>query len=47
VGGEAGVQHILELLRAEIALDLMLCGLANPDEVTRDLLVPANTLVPV
>ena len=46
-GGEAGVRHILELLRAELALDLMLCGLASPEEVTRDLLVPADTLVPL
>jgi 4-hydroxymandelate oxidase len=43
VGGEAGVRHILELLRAELALDLMLCGLASPQEVTRELLVPADT----
>jgi hypothetical protein len=41
------VRHILELLRAELALDLMLCGLASPAEVTRELLVPADTLVPV
>ena len=45
VGGEAGVRHILELLRAELALDLMLCGLASPAEVTRELLVPADTVV--
>jgi 4-hydroxymandelate oxidase len=45
VGGEAGVRHILELLRAELALDLMLCGLASPEEVTRELLVPADTVV--
>ena len=41
------MRHILELLRAELALDLMLCGLASPAEVTRELLVPADTLVPV
>ena len=40
IGGEAGVQHILELLGAEIALDLMLCGQASPAAVTRDLIVP-------
>jgi 4-hydroxymandelate oxidase len=45
VGGEAGVRHILELLRAELALDLILCGLPGPDAVTRDLLVPADTVV--
>ena len=45
-GGESGVRHILELLRAELALDLMLCGLGSPAEVTRELLVPADTLVP-
>src|SRR5215207_3177794 len=45
LGGESGVRHILELLRAELALDLMLCGLSSPAEVTRELLVPANTVV--
>ncbi len=40
VAGEGGVRHVLELLRAELALDLMLCGLASPDNVDRSLLVP-------
>ena len=44
VGGEAGVHHVLEMLRAELALDMMLCGLGSPAEVARDLLVPADTL---
>jgi 4-hydroxymandelate oxidase len=44
VGGEAGVWHVLELLRAELALDLMLCGLASPDAVDRSLLVPAGAI---
>jgi 4-hydroxymandelate oxidase len=43
VGGEAGVRHVLELLRAEIALDLMLCGLASPMEVTRQLVVRSDS----
>jgi 4-hydroxymandelate oxidase len=41
VSGEAGVRHVLELLRAELALDLMLCGLASPVEVDRALILPA------
>ena len=41
VDGEAGVRHVLELLRTELALDLMLCGLASPTEVERSLIVPA------
>ena len=45
VGGESGVGHILELLRAELALDLMLCGLASPEAVTRELLVAADSVV--
>jgi 4-hydroxymandelate oxidase len=40
VDGEAGVRHVLELLRAELALDLMLCGLASPAEVNRALIAP-------
>jgi 4-hydroxymandelate oxidase len=42
VAGEAGVRHVLELLRAELALDLMLCGLASPAEVDRSLLVSSD-----
>jgi 4-hydroxymandelate oxidase len=38
-GGAAGVRHVLDLLRAELALDLMLCGAGSPEAVTRDLLV--------
>jgi 4-hydroxymandelate oxidase len=44
LGGEAGVRHVLDLLRAELALDLMLCGLASPAEVDRSLLVPAGAI---
>jgi 4-hydroxymandelate oxidase len=44
VAGSAGVQHVLELLKAELALDLLLSGLGSPAEVTRDLLVPAGPL---
>jgi 4-hydroxymandelate oxidase len=44
LGGEAGVRHVLELLRAEIALDLMLCGVASPDAVPRELIVPKGPL---
>jgi 4-hydroxymandelate oxidase len=42
VGGEAGVYDLLELMRSELTRDLMLCGLARLDEVTRSLLVPAS-----
>jgi 4-hydroxymandelate oxidase len=43
IGGEEGVRHVLELVRAELALDLMLCGLASPDHVERSLVVPAGS----
>ena len=33
--GEDGVQHVLELLREELALTLCLLGCASPEEVTR------------
>ena len=39
------MRHVLELLRAELALDLMLCGLASPAEVDRSLLVPAGEVL--
>ena len=45
VDGEAGARHVLELLRAELALDLLLCGLRNPGEVDRFLLVPFDALI--
>ena len=35
VDGAAGVQRVLELLRAEIELALALCGCASPADVTR------------
>lgn len=35
VDGEAGVAHVLELLRAEIAAALALCGCCSPADVTR------------
>jgi 4-hydroxymandelate oxidase len=42
VDGADGVGHVLELLRAELALDLMLCGLASPSDVDRALLFPVH-----
>ena len=39
LGGASGVRHVLALLQAELALDLMLCGLGSPEEVDRSLLV--------
>ena len=35
VDGEAGVKHVLELLRAEIELGLALLGCRSPDAVGR------------
>lgn len=42
VDGEAGVYNVLELLRQELDIDLMLCGLASVQEIERSLLVRAN-----
>ncbi len=42
VGGEAGVRHVLDLLTTELARDLLLCGLADPAEADRSLLVRAD-----
>ena len=42
MGGEPGVRHVLELLRAELARDLLLCGRASPRDVDRSLLVPSD-----
>lgn len=44
LAGSTGVHHVLDLLRNELALDLILCGLASPAEVTRELLVPIGPL---
>lgn len=44
VDGESGVRHVLELLRAEIELDMLLCGCRNVAQITRDLLVRPGPL---
>ena len=41
VSGEAGASHVLNLLRAELELDLRLCGLKSVESVPRSLLVEA------
>jgi 4-hydroxymandelate oxidase len=38
VDGEAGVHHVLELLRTEFDLAMALCGCRNVGEITRDLI---------
>jgi len=38
VDGEAGVRHVLELLRTEFDLALAMCGCHNVAEITRDLI---------
>jgi 4-hydroxymandelate oxidase len=45
VGGEAGVSRVLELLRAEIVSDMILCGLENLGEIDRRLVVPIGPLI--
>jgi 4-hydroxymandelate oxidase len=45
VDGEAGVSQVLELLRAEIESDMMLCGLANLGEIDRTLVIPVGPLI--
>ena len=42
VGGEAGAGHVLGLLRAELELDLLLCGLKSTQAVPRSVLVDAR-----
>jgi len=34
VGGEDGARHVLELLRDEVELALLLCGCTTPSDVT-------------
>jgi isopentenyl diphosphate isomerase/L-lactate dehydrogenase-like FMN-dependent dehydrogenase len=38
VDGEAGVRHVLELLRTEFDLAIALCGCRNVAEITRDVI---------
>ena len=40
VGGEAGVRHSLELLRAEVTLALQLLGCRSVGDVTRNHVAP-------
>jgi 4-hydroxymandelate oxidase len=44
VRGEAGVAHVLELLRAEIAMAMTLSGCAHIEGVTRALVVPEGVV---
>ncbi|WP_218010422.1 lactate 2-monooxygenase [Actinomadura chibensis] len=41
LAGQAGVQHVLRCLQAELELTLALSGIARPDELTPELLVRA------
>jgi isopentenyl diphosphate isomerase/L-lactate dehydrogenase-like FMN-dependent dehydrogenase len=41
VGG-AGVRHVLELPQAELARNLLLCGLVSPTEADRFFVVPVG-----
>ena len=36
VGGEEGARRVLELLRAELELALLLCGCSEPADLGRD-----------
>jgi 4-hydroxymandelate oxidase len=42
VGGEEGAYRVIEMLRAELSLDLTLCGCASVSEVERGLVTPAG-----
>jgi isopentenyl diphosphate isomerase/L-lactate dehydrogenase-like FMN-dependent dehydrogenase len=44
LGGGEGALRVLELLRNELATDLLLCGLASVQAVRRGLIVPAGPL---
>jgi 4-hydroxymandelate oxidase len=44
LAGADGVARVLDLLRAEVALDLLLCGKASVSEVDRSLVVPVGPL---
>jgi 4-hydroxymandelate oxidase len=41
VGGEAGVRHVLQIMRAELDLALALCGCPDVQTVGRDLVTRA------
>jgi 4-hydroxymandelate oxidase len=44
VGGEAGVERVLQLIRAELELDLKLSGCTTVDDISRSLIVPTGPL---
>ncbi|MGI8968747.1 MAG: alpha-hydroxy acid oxidase [Chloroflexota bacterium] len=44
VNGEAGVLHVLNLLREELATAMLLCGCASVQEISQELLVPPGEL---
>ena len=42
LGGEPGVHHAASLLREEISRDMAMLGISNLDQMTREMLVPAQ-----
>jgi 4-hydroxymandelate oxidase len=44
VGGESGVERVLQLIRAELELDLKLSGCTTVDDISRSLIVPTGPL---
>ena len=42
LAGEPGVHHVASLLREEISRDMAMLGISNLDQMTRELLVPAQ-----
>ena len=42
IGGDDGVQHAVKLLREEIDRNMAMLGIKSLDEMTKDLLIPAN-----
>jgi L-lactate dehydrogenase (cytochrome) len=41
LGGQAGVQHVLRCIQAELELTMALSGVTRPDELSPEILVRA------
>ena len=42
-GGQAGVRHVIELLRKELDVTMALCGVKSVAEINRDVIADTET----
>ena len=46
-GGQQGVENVLEILKREFVNTAKLCGAANMTDIRSDVVIPADSAIPV